>query len=50
MEYLRITNSGAVESAEIEIKKYNIFIGDTSSGKSTVAKLITIFNSLDFIK
>ncbi|OAV73136.1 hypothetical protein Barb6_00526 [Bacteroidales bacterium Barb6] len=50
MEHLKIINFGAVESAEIEIKKYNIFIGDTSSGKSTVAKLITIFNSFDFYK
>jgi predicted ATP-dependent endonuclease of OLD family len=48
MERLQIINFGAIKNADIEIKKYNIFIGDTSSGKSTVAKLITIFGSRAF--
>ncbi len=48
MEHLKIINFGAIKEADIEIKKYNIFIGDTSSGKSTAAKLIAIFNSVVF--
>lgn len=45
---LKIKNFGAIKKADIETKKYNIFIGDTSSGKSTAAKLLTIFNSSNF--
>lgn len=45
MTRLIIKDFGAIKEADIEIKKYNIFIGHTSSGKSTVAKLIAIFNS-----
>lgn len=48
MTKLIVENFGAVRSAEIEIKKYNFFIGCTSSGKSTIAKLIAIFNSSVF--
>jgi ABC-type oligopeptide transport system ATPase subunit len=45
---LSIKNFGAIKFADIATKKYNIFIGDTSSGKSTAAKLLTIFNSISF--
>ena len=34
MAHLIVKNFGAIKSAEIEIKKYNFFIGHTSSGKS----------------
>lgn len=44
-ETLIIKNFGPITKAEIEIKDINIFIGTTSSGKSTVAKLIAIFKS-----
>lgn len=40
--HLTIDKFGPVEHAEIVIKKINLFIGQQSVGKSTVAKLITI--------
>lgn len=42
MRQLIIDKFGPVEHAEIEIRKYNLFIGQQSIGKSTIAKLITI--------
>lgn len=50
MERLQVRNFGPIESIDIEIKDINIFIGKTSSGKSTVAKLISIFNDFEFIQ
>lgn len=46
---LSIRNFGPIKQADIETKKYNFFIGNTSTGKSVVAKLIAIANSADFI-
>ncbi|GIM56057.1 hypothetical protein CAPN006_04510 [Capnocytophaga canimorsus] len=43
MEKLIIKNFGPISEAEIEIKKYTLLIGDTSTGKSIIAKLICIF-------
>lgn len=43
MKKLIVHNFGPVKSAEIEIRKFNLFIGEQSVGKSTLAKLITIF-------
>jgi hypothetical protein len=45
MESLIIKNFGPVIQADIELKDINIYIGTTSSGKSTVAKLVSIFKS-----
>lgn len=45
---IRITNFGPIKKANIETKQFNIFIGKTSTGKSVTAKLVTIFNSLQF--
>lgn len=42
--HLSIRNFGAIRSAEIELKDFNIFIGEQGSGKSTIAKLMTIFS------
>ena len=44
-EKIFIQNFGPISNIEIEIKDINIFIGTTSSGKSTVAKLISVFKS-----
>lgn len=44
-QHLIVKNFGAIKFAKIEIKKYNFFIGHTSSGKSTIAKLLALFNS-----
>ncbi|MBB5436931.1 putative ATPase [Pedobacter sp. AK017] len=46
-ETLHVKNFGPIVDAYIEIKDINIFIGTTSSGKSTLAKLIAIFKSGD---
>lgn len=42
MRKLIIENFGPVPHAEIEIREFNLFIGQQSIGKSTIAKLITI--------
>lgn len=44
---LKIRNFGPIKEANIKVRKYNIFIGHTSSGKSIAAKLFTIFNELN---
>lgn len=46
MERLIIKNFGPISNAEIDIKKYTLLIGDTSAGKSVIAKLICIFREL----
>ncbi|MBO7539995.1 MAG: AAA family ATPase [Prevotella sp.] len=45
---ISVSNFGPIKKANIETKQFNIFIGNTSTGKSVVAKLITIFNSQQF--
>lgn len=49
MERLIITDFGPIKSASTDLKKINVFIGYTSSGKSTIAKLFSILNSLAFL-
>ncbi len=44
-ERIQVKNFGPIKDIDIEIKEVNIFIGKTSSGKSTVAKLLAIFQS-----
>lgn len=46
MQKIEIRNFGAIESADIEIKKILVLIGEQAKGKSTVAKLIYFFKSL----
>jgi len=41
MMHLVIENVGPVKKAELEMKKYNFFIGPQSSGKSTIAKVFS---------
>lgn len=48
MEKISVTDFGPIRHAEVEIKPFCILIGHTSSGKSTIAKLLDLFNSLDF--
>lgn len=43
MNHLSIQNFGPVKSAELELKSFNFLIGEQSSGKSTIAKLIALF-------
>jgi len=44
-ERILIENFGPIKHVDLEIKQINIFIGKTSSGKSTVAKLLAIFQN-----
>jgi len=49
MEKLIVKNFGPIKEAEIDLTKYVVFIGDTSTGKSVLAKLISIFRDFFFI-
>ncbi|MFP3592306.1 AAA family ATPase [Chryseobacterium sp. SIMBA_038] len=42
---LIVKNFGPIESANLDLKSVNVFIGPQASGKSTLAKLYTICNS-----
>lgn len=44
-----IHNFGPIKEADIETKRYTVFIGQTSTGKSVAAKLISIANDSDFL-
>lgn len=46
MQKLIIKNFRQIPYAEIDIKKFTIFIGPQASGKSTIAKLVYFFKSL----
>ncbi len=48
MEKLIVSNFGAIQHIEIELKNLTLFIGKSGTGKSTLAKLIAIFRSVDF--
>lgn len=48
MERLIIRNFGPISNIDIPIKGINIYHGDYSSGKSTIAKLISIFKGNSF--
>lgn len=43
MEKLIVRNFGPIKDAELDLTKFVVFIGDTSTGKSVLAKLISIF-------
>ena len=45
--FLKIKNIGPIKEAEIKINKINIFIGPQSSGKSTIAKIISFCQWLE---
>lgn len=47
MEKLIVKNFGPIKEAEIDLTKYVVFIGDTSTGKSVLAKLISIFRDFN---
>lgn len=50
MEKLIVKNFGPIKEAEIDLTKYIVFIGDTSTGKSVLAKLIAIFRNFDLYR
>lgn len=49
-ERLIIKNFGAIKEADIDIKRFMLLIGDQASGKSTIAKLLSIFRDIAFIQ
>jgi predicted ATP-dependent endonuclease of OLD family len=48
MEKLIVKNFGPIKEAEIDLTKFVVFIGDTSTGKSVLGKLISIFRDVNF--
>lgn len=40
---LHVVNFGPINDAKVELRAFNLFIGEQAIGKSTLAKLITIF-------
>ena len=49
MATLSVKNVGPIREADIEVKKYTIFIGPQGTGKSTLAKLIAIGGDEDVL-
>ena len=41
MRHLIIKNVGPIKNVDIELKRFNILIGAQSSGKSTIAKILS---------
>ncbi len=41
MAHLHLEHIGPVKAIDVELKRFNVFIGPQSSGKSTIAKLIS---------
>jgi len=48
-ETLEIKNFGPIKNISLELKKTSVFIGPQGSGKSTIAKLISIFRDYKFL-
>ena len=46
MQKIIINNFGSIKYAEIEVKKILVLIGEQASGKSTIAKLIYFFKTI----
>lgn len=47
MVTIQIRNIGPIKEAEFRLNKVNIFIGPQSSGKSTIAKLVSFCQWLE---
>lgn len=47
MKKLHISHIGPIKEATIELKRFNFFIGPQSSGKSTIAKVISVLSWLE---
>ncbi len=46
---LIVKNFGSIKEVEIDLTKFVVFIGDTSTGKSVLGKLISIFRDSKII-
>jgi len=49
MERIRIENLGPIKKIDLKLRQVIVLIGPQSSGKSTIAKLITIFRNYNFV-
>jgi hypothetical protein len=49
-ERLIIKNFGPISNFDMEVRKVNVLIGPSSTGKSVVAKLLSIFKEKKFLK
>ncbi len=47
MDRLIVKNFGPLKDVDIELNKINLFIGENGSGKSVLAKLVTIFFDIE---
>ena len=47
MAHLTINNIGAIKAIDIDLNRFNIFIGPQSSGKSTIAKIVSFCQWLE---
>lgn len=47
MSRLIIKNIGPIKDVDIKLNKVNVFIGQQSSGKSTIAKIISFCSWLE---
>lgn len=47
MAHLSISNIGPIKNIDIELNQFNVFIGPQSSGKSTIAKIISFCQWLE---
>lgn len=45
---LTLKNFGPIEEVAIDLKKFNVFIGPHGSGKSSIAKILSIIHAFDF--
>lgn len=49
-EKLIIRNFGPIKDIELELKKFNVIIGENATGKSTVAKVLAVCKYFSYIK
>lgn len=45
---LMVKNFGPIKDAHLQTKRYNVLIGNTATGKSVLAKLVSIAHEMDF--
>ena len=44
---ISIRNVGPIKDIDLDLNKVNVFMGEQSSGKSTIAKIISFFNWIE---